>query len=197
MADPVGPPFSGWKIDDVELPVEPDTDERSISRSFQSETLFNFFPSITKSSARAFDYTIQGIIYPEDKARELDEISKSADTNVVTLTLPVNQRIFKPTSYAVKKLVISRKGPLFVNYAPPGSTAFKVVQALRYTMTFTELPDEGEFQPGIDGFTDTDEGELGMQQLNELNEKAGSDLPLDEFGPISIFMTEFGIPLTL
>lgn len=183
----VGPPFSGWFIDDVELPIAPDTDERSISRSFQSETLFNFFPSITKSSARAFDYTITGIIYPEDKAFELDQIAKSADTNTVVITIPDDQKIFLTTKYAVKKLVINRRGPLFTKFAPPGSSLFVEVQALRYTLTLTELPDEGEFQEGVDGFTDADETGIGLQQVNEINETVDININVDDYSSLEIF----------
>ncbi len=181
--------LSGWFIDDVELPIAPNVDDRLISRTFQAETLFNFFPSLTKSTARAFDYTISGIVYPEGKAFALDQIAKAADTNVVVLTIPDDQRIFNSTKYAVKSLRIARKGPLFVKFL--GVT----VQALPYTMTFTELPDEGEFQDGFDGFTDSDEGATGFQQLNELNESVGSDQDLSEFGPRETFQFLFGIPL--
>ena len=180
---------SGWFIDDVELEIAPDTDERNVSRTFQSETLFNFFPSLTKSTARAFDYTIKGIVYPESKAFALDQIAKSADTNTVIITIPLDQKIFNTTKYAVKSLVISRKGPLFVKFLG------KVVQALPYTLTLTELPDEGKTQEGIDGFTDIDEDALGLQQLNELTEQTDTDLEVTDFGPIELFKVVFGIPL--
>lgn len=181
--------LSGWFIDDIELPVAPNVDDRVISRTFQAESLFNFFPSITKSSARAFDYTISGVIYPEFKAFQLDQIAKAADTNIVILTIPSAQQIFNSTKYAVKSLRIARKGPLFVKFL--GSN----VQALPYTMTFTELPDEGEFQDGFDGFTDSDEGAVGFQQLNELNEQSATGQDLSEFGPRDTFQFLFGIPL--
>lgn len=180
---------SGWFIDDVELEIAPDTDERNISRSFQSETLFNFFPALTKSTARAFDYTIKGIIYPESRAFALDQIAKSADTNIVVITIPPDQKIFNTTKYAVKSLVISRKGPLFIKFLG------KTIQALSYTLTLTELPDEGEFQEGIDGFTDADEAALGLQHLNELTDATGTELDVSEFGPIELFEIITGIPL--
>ncbi len=173
---------SGWFVDDVELPDAPETDERLISRSFQAETLFNFFPQITKSSARAFDYTIGGVVYPESIAFALDQIAKSADTNVVILTIPADQRIFNSTKYAIKSLRFARKGPLFIKHID------KIVQAIPFQITFTELPDEGEFQDGIDGFTDSDEGALGQQQLNEWTEILdNTGLDLDFIGPREAF----------
>lgn len=172
---------SGWFINDVELPDAPETDQRLITRSFQAETLFNFFPQITKSSARAFDYTISGVVYPESIAFALDQIAKSADTNTVILTIPESQRIFLATKYAVKSLRFARKGPLFIFHID------KVVQAIPFSLTFTELPDEGEFQDGLDGFTDADEGALGLQQLNELNEIIGNLLDSDLIGPREAF----------
>lgn len=173
---------SGWFIDDIELPIAPNSDQRNISRTFQSETLFNFFPNLTKSTARAFDYTIKGIIYPEDRAFALDQIAKSADTNVVIVIIPLDQQIFTAlTKYAVKSLIFDRKGPLFVKVEGV------VLKALTFTLTLTELPDEGEFQEGIDGFTDADEDALGMQQLNELAEEhnLGGAIDLQSFGPLS------------
>jgi len=181
--------LSGWFIDDVELPVAPQFDERLITRTFQSETLFQFFPSLSKSTARAFDYTISGIIYPEGKAFQLDQIAKSADTNIVILTIPLDQKIFNSTKYAVKSLRISRKGPLFTKFLGI------VVQALPYEITFTELPDEGEFQEGIDGFLDADEGTLGNQQLNELVESSGTELEVEKYGPQELFELAFGVPV--
>ncbi len=188
---------SGWFIDDIELPEAPQKDERAITRQFQAETLFNFFPSITKSSARAFDYTISGLVYPESKAFALDQIAKSADTNTVIVTIPAAQKIFLTTKYAVKSLIISRKGPLFINFSPSGNPPFKVVQALPYKLTFTELPDEGEFQESIDGFTDADEGALGLQGLNELVDGSGTEIDLGDLGVIELFQTVFGIPIAL
>ena len=182
---------SGWFIDDVELEISPDMDERNISRTFQSETLFNFFPNLTKSTARAFDYTLKGIVYPEGKAFDLDQIAKSADTNIVVITIPSDQKIFNTTKYAVKSLVISRKGPMFVKFLG------KIVQALPYVLTFTELPDEGEVQEGIDGFTDADEDALGLQQLNELTDATGTELEVTDFGPVELFQIVTGIPLEI
>ena len=161
---------SGWFIDNIELPIAPDSDERLITRSFQSETLFQFFPQITKSSARAFDYTISGIIFPEVKAFALDQIAKSADTNTVVLKIPVNDRVFESTQYAVKSLRFARKGPSFIDFSPDDLPPFALTRVYPYTITFTELPDEGETQNGLDAFTDSDEDILGQQFQNELNE---------------------------
>ena len=177
---------SGWFIDDIELEDAPEADERLITRSFQAETLFNFFPQITKSSARAFDYSISGVVYPEGKAFQLDQIAKSADTNRVVLTIPANQRIFLSTKYAVKSLRFARKGPLFIKHLG------LIVQVLPFQITFTELPDEGEFQDGLDGFTDADEGSLGLQQLNEFNEVFGNLLDSDFIGPREAFEINTG-----
>jgi len=168
---PIDEPIeSDWWVDDIQLPIAPTTDNRSITRTFQSETLFQFFPSISKSSARAFDYTMSGFIYPEYRVRELDQLAKSADTNIVLLKIPPDQQVFKSTLYAIKKLVVNRKGPLFVKYSPTGIAPFTEVKAYPYVITFTELPDKGENQESADGFTDTDESSLGMQDLNQLTE---------------------------
>ena len=186
------PHGSGWFIDDVELPVAPQTDERVITRTFQSETLFNFFPELTKSTASAFDYTMKGIIYPEIKVFQLDQIAKAADTTVVVLTVPPAERVFESVVYAVKKLVINRKGPLFTRYAFIEGEPEVEVKAYPYTLTLTELPGGGESQESIDGITDADEDALGVQQLNELVEITQTDLELEDFGVISMYQTLLG-----
>lgn len=187
---------SGWFIDDIELPEAPHADARSISRQFQSETLFNFFPNITKQSARAFDYTISGFVYPEIIAFALDQIAKSADTNIVTLTVPSGEKTFAPTMYAIKSLVFTRKGPMFTKYDFINEfNSNTVVKVYPYKLTLTELPDEGEFQESIDGFTDADEEAIGTQHLRELIDETGTELDIDAFGPISLYVTSTGIPL--
>ena len=188
---------SGWFIEDLELPEAPTADTRSLSRKFQSETLFNFFPALTKQSARALDYTISGFLYPELTAFALDQIAKSADTNVVVLTIPPGERTFAPSKYAIKSLAFDRKGPLFINQDfSSGGASFTLSKVYRYRLTFTELPDEGEFQEGIDGFQDADEGATGAQQLNELIELTGTELTTFDFGPVTLYQTVLG-PLAL
>jgi len=168
---PIDEPIeSDWWIDDIQLPIAPTSDNRTVSRTFQSETLFQFFPSISKSSARAFDYTVTGFIYPEYRVRELDQLAKSADTNIVLLRIPASEQVFNSTLYAIKKLVVNRKGPLFIKYSPTGVAPFVEVKAFPFTVTFTELPDKGENQEGADGFPDADETSLGLQNLNQLTE---------------------------
>jgi len=186
---------SGWFIDDIELPQAPQTDERNISRQFQSETLFNFFPNITKSSARAFDYTLTGLAYPEPVVFDLDQIAKSADTNTVVLTIPEDEQIFEFSKFAVKSLVFSRKGPMFIDY-DDGSGSRKV-KVYPYKLTLTELPNEGEFQEGIDGFTSTNEGAVGLEGLNSLIDSSGSNLSVEDFGPVEAFKLIFGVPTAI
>jgi hypothetical protein len=183
--------LSGWFIDDIELPIAPNKDKRKISRQFQAETLNQFFPEISKSTARAFDYTLFGFLYPEGKVFELDELAKSADTNTVVVTIPPDQQIFNTEKFAVKDFEINRQGPLRVFYID------KIINATPYSLTLTQLPDEGENTEGLDGFTDTDEGALGLQQLNELNSLTGGNQNVTEFGPIELFETIFGLPIAL
>ncbi len=79
--------LSGWFVDDIELPEAPTSDNRTISRTFQSETLFNFFPELTKPTASASDYTFTTIIYPQWKIFQLEQIAESADTDDVIMTI--------------------------------------------------------------------------------------------------------------
>ena len=159
---------SGWFIDDIELPIAPLTDNRSITRKFQSETLFQFFPKLVKSNSAAYDYTITGYIYPLGKAFALNEIAKSADTATVVLRIPPSSDYFNSGQYAIKKLTIERKGPLWIKTPDDNNEGLIDTQALPFTLTVSELPDEGVNEEGIDGFLNTDESGLGLEDLNEL-----------------------------
>jgi hypothetical protein len=174
---------SGWFIDDIELEFAPTTDVRRISRTFQSETLFNFFPELNKSTARAFDYQISGFLL-DFEAFALDEIAKSADTNIIPVIMPVEETIFKTTNYAVKELTIDRNKPRFTTYE--GTPGIRVVA---YTMVFTELADTGEIQSSLDGIIDANEEGLGLNSYNELIENESLELIDETFN----LYTQFGI----
>ena len=191
--------LSGWKIDDVELPEAPTFDDRVINRTFQSETLFIFFPELTKSTARSSDYTLKSIIYPIAKAQLLDQIASSADTADVILTVPQSEQLFPATKFAVKTLKLTRQGPLFVPNAEISPGVFETVAAIPFEITVTQLPDEGETTEGIDGFEESDEGGLGLVPLQELIDvwtPIGGVGPtkIGEFGPYELFQNpELGI----
>lgn len=162
---------SGWFINDLELPEPPTEDNRNINRTFQSETLFNFFPDLTKSTASGFDYSIKTFIYPQKLAFELDELSKGADTDIVTLTIPEADKLFEGGSYAIKAYKINRKGPMFADIAGTPTQVFPL------EITFTERPAEGEADTVIEGDQTVGEDSVGAEALPEVVEEA--ELPAD------------------
>lgn len=199
---------SGWWIDHIELPEAPNTDELKISRQFQTHTLFNFFPELTKSQSTSFDYTISGYIYPKVNVFALEQIARSADTNTVILTIPfsesitdldldhqrIHERVDTPhipsgprtsdRKFAVKGISLSRKGPLFTEYTVNQRGAKpEVVEVVQYSITFTELPNEGEFQEGVDVYNDADEGAIGTSDIEQIYEYYGDDQGIEAFGP--------------
>ncbi len=184
--------LSGWFIDDIELPEAPNFDDRVINRTFQSETLFNFFAELTKSTARASDYTIKGVIYPKNKAFQLDQIASSADTNTVVLTVPFLEGIgFVASKFAVKTLKLTRKGPLFINFDFGGGVKLDI-DVIPFELTLTQLADEGETTEGVDGFQEGEEGSLGLEPLYELVHifapvGGGNTLILQDYGPFELF----------
>lgn len=186
-------PGSGWFINDLELPEAPYSDNRNITRTFQSQTIFNFFPELTKSTARAFDYNMKGYIYPDWKTWSLDQIAKSADTDIVTLTAPSNEVPFKRVKYAIKSLKINRTGPLFTSYPHP---YWHDVTAFPYEITFTEMPDEGEFQEGVDSFTTADEKGVGWNIIHDVAEWSKTPLPIGDYGPTHIMNIFPWIPMS-
>ncbi len=181
--------LSGWFIDDIELPIAPQSDQRSITRTFQSETLFNFFPELTKSTARASDYTFKGIVYPLAKIFALDQIASSADTNTVIVIVPSIDLLVPANKFAVKQLTLERSGPLFVVDEESGLT----VPAVKFAITLTQLADEGEVTEGVDGFQEGEEGGLGLVYLEELTETA-NEAAAEDYGPFELFMNpELGL----
>lgn len=162
---------SGWFINDIELPESPNEDDRNINRTFQSETLFNFFPDITKSSASGFDYSIKTIIYPQSMAFELDELAKGADTDIVTLTIPDAEKLFEGGSYAIKSYKINRKGPMFKDILGVDTMVYPL------EITFTERPAEGEVDTVIEGDQTVNEDSVGAESLPEITDEA--ELPAD------------------
>ncbi len=189
--------LSGWFIDDIELPEAPTFDERSINRTFQSETLFNFFPSLTKSTARASDYTFKSIIYPQWKVFQLDQIASSPDTDNVILTIPILDTLFPATKFTVKTLKMTRRGPLFVPNVELSPGMFGTSPAVPFEFTITQLPDEGETTDSLDGFKEADEGGLGLVFLEELTETFQESVG-DEFGPFELFMNpDLGVIVAL
>ena len=176
---------SGWFIDDIELPFAPQSDNRTISRTFQTESIFQFFPSITKSSSKASDYSFKGIIYPKSKIFALDQISASADTNTVIVTVPLTETLFPATKFAVKELQLIRDGPMFI--VDDFGDGPETVQVVKFEMVLTQLPDEGEFSEGADGYDESESGGLGFELLEGLTNKLVPGSTVSEFGPFELF----------
>ncbi len=156
---------SGWFINDLELPEAPTKDDRNNNRTFQAETLFNFFAEFTKSTANSFDYKISGFVYPQTLVKELDELSKGADTDIVTLTIPVAQQLFEPGHYAIKTYRINRKGPSFIIIIDPITMLPVEVEAYPYEINFTEKPGVGESDTIILGDQTANEDAVGIESL--------------------------------
>lgn len=176
---------SGWFVEDIELPLPPATEVKEVTREFKSDALENFFPELTQSKTSTFNYILTGIIYPDAKVIALEQLARSADTETVVVWSSTGDSIYPQQRYAIRKLSLNRNKPLFVRYRPVDSLVDVSISAYQYTLSLTELPDEGEFQEGIDGFQDADEGALGEQQLNELIDDLGVNIDILEYGPIA------------
>ena len=180
---------SGWKIDDIELPMPPIEDLRDISRDFEEESIFQFFPELKKSTSTGADYTITGLIWPIDLARELEQLCRNPETKSVTLTVPAAERLFTETEFAVKGLSINRRGPLFIK---ENGITYQVVP---FVLTLTAYTGDGENTNETDGTTEEDEDALGLRDLNNFAKNLGADS--GELGPIEIINSIFALPLAL
>ena len=158
-----------------------------------------FFPEITKSSARAYDYVIRGLIDTGANLDSLEELAKSADTNVVVISRPPTALglIHTDGLFAVKTFDVLHEDPLYGFIEVIGGAVLPLpVQLFPYTLTLTQLADTGEVQEGIDGFLNSDEDALGLQGVQQLVEAAlpplrilDTDAPEGQyFGPITEFV---------
>ena len=171
---------SGWVINGFELPIAPSSERKKVNRSFQSQSIYKFFPAVFKPSTVSYDYTITGYLYPEELVVQLEQLARSADTEIVSI-VAFGKTVIGNGLYAIKQAEFYRDKPSFVDW-----NGF-IHYAYRYTMTFTEFADQGENQSSIEGETDFDEDGVGLGGLAGLvPEFTGEQYDLDTFDPIQL-----------
>jgi len=173
-------PLSGWFINTIELPMEPLEDERGTGRDSDVEGFANFFPELQGSKAAQFEYTINGYIWPEFKAAQLEMMARNPDTQEIVVIVPSTQQYLKGGTYTIKSFNIKRSGPLFTK---EGSTEYMVYP---FVLTLVELAGLGENQNTTDGLTEEDEIALTMKDMNAFITNNGGNANTDQFGPMEI-----------
>ena len=155
---------SGWFIDDQELEFAPSKDVRKIGRQQKTGVLVDYFPELFGSTANIFSYEIKGYCL-DYEAFLLDQIARSADTNIIEIKPHIHQQIFHVGKYAVASLTIDRNKVRYTD-----AHGLKGVRVLYYTLTLTEIADEGENQNSVDGIKDANEDGLSQDYFKQVLE---------------------------
>lgn len=181
---------SRWIISGIELPEPPAADNKRINRTFQSENIYKFYPQLQKATATAYDYIMTGRIYPAILAFQLQQLAKSADTEVIFVSSPgdFNNNWIADGLYAFKQFDIKRgPTPKFVEFEG------EITQVIDYVMTLTQFADTGDNQDTIEGSTESDEDGLGEGDWSQLIPELSSEsFDLSRYDPIKI-MTDLGL----
>lgn len=179
-----------WIISGIELPEPPASDNKRVNRVFQSENIYKFYPQLHKAAASAYDYVITGRMYPAKIAYQLEQLARSADTEIVYISTPgdFNTNWIGDGLYAFKQFDIKRgPTPKFVEHEG------KVEQVIDYVMTFTQFANQGDNQDSIEGSTEYDEDGLGEGDWAVLiPELASDDVDFTRFDPIKV-LSDLGI----
>ncbi len=166
---------SGWFIDDIELTMDPISDNRTIGRNVQQEVVQDFFPQVQSNASANYDYKMSGYLFPTYVALELEQLARNAEGGIVNVKAPEHELNFINGSYIIKNLTIDRKGPLKALWNGI------MVDAQSFSLTLTTIPDEGELQNELDGTTDSDEEGIGLGQFGDLIDPSLQTEPFDNF----------------
>jgi len=106
-----------WTIGSIPLPIDPKEINKKTSRVQVPVSATGDFPDPTINQPSRFELQIKGFVWPRNKAQELDELTKNADTESIGITVSEEQ-IAGSTEwlsgfYSVARSQIFRKKPIF------------------------------------------------------------------------------------
>jgi len=156
---------SGFFIEQYELPLYPETERKSINRTFQQDTTYSFFPGLEKSEVTAYDYTITGKIFPSTLALTLHELAKSPDLETVRIHSSRDEnfnRFLGTGDYVFKNFQLFRRTPMYIRFLG------KVTEVYDYSMTLTEFAESGETSDIFEGIAEVDEDGIGFGPETEI-----------------------------
>lgn len=143
-----------WKIDDIELPIEPTTLDKRIIRNPQTSGTQYDFPSVSDTMLQSFTLKIKGLIWDETKAQQLWELTKDAEAEVIDLQVTDTDHEWISGLYAAGKSTIKRTGP---KYDATGSPVYE------YDITFIQYAEAGVMSPGEETGLEFDEPGVGAE----------------------------------
>jgi hypothetical protein len=169
-----------WQIGGVVLPMDPKEINKKVTRFQQPATAVGDFPTPTINQPTKFELQIKGLIWPRAKAQKLDELTKNADTENLSVINTDDPGFWLSGIYAVSRSSITRKRPIYTKDDTSGLDE----EVYDYNITFLKFPDAGASQSSEEGGPEEDEPGSGFL-----------DMDADDNGKIDLdgifeFMTE-------
>ena len=170
---------SGWFINSIELPIAPTTESKTIARTFQQESIFRQFPQLSEPAPASFTYVLTGYIFGNSVIEQLEQLAKSADTELVVV-IPPNDRlrgtVLDAGKFAISNFTVNRDKYTITEVNGRTELVYK------YTLALTQFAGEGINDNSIE--LETLEGEEFIGIGDELN---GDDINAAIVGYIDNF----------
>jgi len=153
-----------WTIEDIELPIDPQSFKRKVVRSQKPVPILNDFPDPVLSVPTRFELAIKGFVWPRSKAKSLDELSRNAETDNIPITVTDDAGIIDDWLsgwYSTTRTSMDRDKPLFFN------DSGTEVEVYKYNFVFVKFADLGSDQAAEEGGPGGDEDGTGFFDLSD------------------------------
>jgi len=161
--------MTDWVIRGIALPIEPKSFKKKTTRTQKQTAIVGDFPDPTINQPTKFEFEIQGFIYPRKLAQELDEATKNAETEDLTISVSTLGVVDEWLSglYSVTRSSVARDKPIFD--ASSGGEVFT------YKITFAGYAELGSDQNADEAGPDGDEETAFMDMPDEVGFDANGD----------------------
>lgn len=151
-----------WKIEDIDLPIDPRGFKKKVIRFQKPVALLNDFPDPKLNQPTRFELEIQGFIWPQSLAKSLDDLAKNAETENIPISVTNDAGIednWLSGLYSTSRSSVDRDRPLYYN---DNGTEVEVYQ---YSISFVKFADLGSNQTSEEGGPGGDEDGTGFFDL--------------------------------
>ncbi len=152
--------FSGWFIDDLELPIAPTVVEETVLRKPDIKKIEFGFPLLFNPAPDSFGLSLKGWIFDAGKKFELYELGRSADTELIQVIDPDGG--IENGEFAVARINITRDAPYFTTFLNTS------VKAWKYEIVLVRVPGAGDTQDALEIGIDLDEDGIGFGDLDNI-----------------------------
>lgn len=166
-----------WRIEDIVLPIDPQSFKRRVIRFQKPLAILNDFPDPVLNQPTKFELALKGFIWPRTLAKSLDELARNAESENIPITVTDDAGIeddWLSGMYSTTKSSVSRDKPLFFN---DNGTE---VEVYGYDIVFAKFAEFGGDQTTETGGPGGDEDGTGFFDLSdELGFDADGDGEVD------------------